>query len=144
MFSRLSSRNQTCRDQDNRCYAGNLPFICVGMGSWRSHLTVNQARKIHRWFDSNPAHHFYARVAKWYGNRLLICASRVRFSPRAPLKSLHRSSSVGGRSAKPELVGSTPICASISGYGAVWQHACLGSKRSQVQILLPRPYRRLV
>lgn len=30
--------------------------LCVGMGSWRSHLTVNQARKIHRWFDSSPAH----------------------------------------------------------------------------------------
>ena len=34
-------------------------IICVGMGSWRSHLTVNQARKIHRWFNSSPAHQAY-------------------------------------------------------------------------------------
>ena len=36
--------------------------IWIDMTSWRCHVTVNHARKIHRWFDSNSIHHLKIRL----------------------------------------------------------------------------------
>ena len=93
MFSRLSSRNQTCMEKDNRCYAGKPSLLAEGATVQRPERTkplqysafyaglclaaraarCKRVTKKHRWFESIIRHQgvrSYAHMATLPNHRL--------------------------------------------------------------------------